>query len=455
MPLPNKIVIPKAWRLSGTRLQSFVLRPHEVTDKPIPPETSLTLTVWWPAMWKFFTVTGSARTADGNELWDVLTTDTERVRQLVSGLTDKRLVAAGEILGDPEIELTLQVNTEDSSYATLLDSIKAGTRTNAPVADKTKDSIVGEIWIEVSRRVAGAKGPTEERIQRKIRIEIRDAAQMQEFDGAVALDLGNTQSTLIYLNAGSHDAQQARMTRIINPEAHDGEPVPTSLLVYSRSTPPIPGEFAPCKYAIHTTHHQQQRQLQMAWEVPGAKRLLTDRTRKDFEIYLDHEVAAMPVEEPAELFVAEMFRGFQREQLRYPRPVAITCPTTFSSGDVERLKLAVYQGWRRARGGQRREPDIKDQERFDRGLAEFNGGVVIDEASAAAFYFICKDLIQGPGRAPALRYVYPDGVNVLLYDCGGGTTDISLVHVSDVGNGDFRIEVLGHSVSASLCRLQV
>ena len=79
--------------------------------------------------------------------------------------------------------------------------------------------------------------------------------------------------------------------------------------------------------------------------------------------------------------------------------------------------------------------------------------LIIDEASAAAFYFIYRDFLDAPGGLDLLLYLYPDGLNLLVFDCGGGTTDIALVHVR-VERGSARrgrrtsklnIEVLGRT----------
>jgi molecular chaperone DnaK (HSP70) len=71
--------------------------------------------------------------------------------------------------------------------------------------------------------------------------------------------------------------------------------------------------------------------------------------------------------------------------------------------------------------------------------------MVIDEASAAAFYFAYRDFINGPGQFPAFRYLYPSGMHMLLYDCGGGTTDLSLVRLEGADEDHLKISVLGRA----------
>src|SRR5256885_15772306 len=72
---------------------------------------------------------------------------------------------------------------------------------------------------------------------------------------------------------------------------------------------------------------------------------------------------------------------------------------------------------------------------------------MVDEASAAAFFFLFRRIFEEPGGLPRFRYLSPAGLNMLLYDCGGGTTDIALVKAGlDPEAADvLRITVLARS----------
>jgi len=73
--------------------------------------------------------------------------------------------------------------------------------------------------------------------------------------------------------------------------------------------------------------------------------------------------------------------------------------------------------------------------------------LMIDEATAASFFFLFKFAVDSPGGLRAFHYQYPEGMNLLLYDCGGGTTDIALVKakVDAKTLNQVTIEVLGRS----------
>src|SRR5207244_1098653 len=90
--------------------------------------------------------------------------------------------------------------------------------------------------------------------------------------------------------------------------------------------------------------------------------------------------------------------------------------------------------------------------------------LMVDEASAAGFFFLYRRIFEEPGGLPRFHYLYPGGLNMLLYDCGGGTTDIALVRAGfDPDDPDvLRITVLarsglrgfgGDDITRAVCRL--
>jgi hypothetical protein len=75
-----------------------------------------------------------------------------------------------------------------------------------------------------------------------------------------------------------------------------------------------------------------------------------------------------------------------------------------------------------------------------------------------------RRIFEEPGGLPRFQYLYPSGLNMLLYDCGGGTTDIALVRASfDADDPDvLRISVLarsglrgfgGDDITRAVCKL--
>ena len=269
------------------------------------------------------------------------------------------------------------------------------------------------------------------------------------YAGYVAIDLGNTGSMLAYM---PHKHQgEIGLLRLESRQAGAAaagparDAVPTAVWIKGYKPAPAPvGDDAP---------EMPEADWEIAWDaaggpndvlVLGAKRLLSDPSRdrdaQDYRVWLNSREARIPKRLPAELFLTELVRTFHERVDDGPRQIAapareeweggpagptggmaVTYPTTFSVREIANLRRAAYSGWRRALG-EGRYDDTESE--MDRVIT-----LLIDEASAAALYFIYRDFLSDSGRARWFRYLYPKGMNVLVYDCGGGTTDIALIRV--------------------------
>ncbi|WP_020471905.1 Hsp70 family protein [Zavarzinella formosa] len=205
----------------------------------------------------------------------------------------------------------------------------------------------------------------------------------------------------------------------------------------------------------------------------------------------------------------------------WPLSLAVTYPTSYSPREIEQLRSAIHRGWLRAMSYLQRTPEApklapppppppgsaskavnvpsvggpvtpapmpgvapvaelpqerhasKLQARLGR-LSSRQGNaanwqdpiirLMIDEATAASFYYLFRFSAEAPGGLDAFRYKYPRGMNILLYDCGGGTTDISLVQgrVDAATQNRLTVRVLGRSgvrtfggddITAAVCRV--
>ena len=166
---------------------------------------------------------------------------------------------------------------------------------------------------------------------------------------------------------------------------------------------------------------------------------------------------------PAELLACRLLERFRNAAKAWPGELAVTYPTTYTPRELARLCRAVERGWLRMLGRPQRlgagdPPDDLEQAKLvavtqarlavggdadgtDPGVIKLR----LDEATAAAFFFLYRKVFESPGGLLRFRYLYPDGLNVLLYDCGGGTTDIALVRATAVGPQHLRIGVLGRT----------
>lgn len=288
---------------------------------------------------------------------------------------------------------------------------------------------------------------------------------MERFDGYVALDFGNTSTTLV--RTGTHedtfDVVQAdlRHPDDVKQFMASSQPGParTALRINAFKPAERPEHFAsyltligekalsealPCHWLAlggGTTATKYLETEAADWLVLGAKRLLSDRKRSESQsenvIVLQNQVHTIAAADPAELFIANMLAGFFHHEQAIPSPIVVTCPTTFNESEVARLRRTVARALHRIQG----EP----ANTFRQSMVETTVPLVVDEASAAAFYFVYKDFMCGPGRMPAFRYLYPHGMNMLLYDCGGGTTDLSLIRLEAPDSNYLKLSVLGRA----------
>ena len=287
--------------------------------------------------------------------------------------------------------------------------------------------------------------------ERTVLVQIKGVPMlpMTGYHGYVALDLGNTGSMLAYMSELNDEVQHMQLLTLEGTMSK--EAIQTAIRISA---------FTPADSASRETDVDGIEDFgpmpKAAWEIGlkaltgsegalilGSKRLLSDPNRReDHKVWLNGSPRIIPKSLPSELFLArlvQIFHGSQTPPRQIHGPIetddgaaggsggvrtcglAVTCPTTFSDREIAELRKAVYAGWRRALGGTR----------YKYPVADMNGAItlIIDEASAAAMYFIYRDFLRGPGNARALPYLYPNGINLLVYDCGGGTTDIALLHV--------------------------
>lgn len=283
---------------------------------------------------------------------------------------------------------------------------------------------------------------------------------MERFDGYVAIDFGNTSTTLVRTRTNEEglDVVQADVRHQDDIKDETPSPVRTSLRIKAFKPAEKPEHFpqyvsrigeklndsADCNWLVLGAGAMGTKKLAddpSDWLVLGAKRLLSDRRRSESGsgavIMLDNQVHTIPAEDPAELFIASMIAGFFFHEQSIPTPIAVTCPTTFNESEVARLRRTVARAFHRVQG--------EAASSFRQGMIDARVPLVIDEASAAAFYFVYKDFMCGPGRMPAFRYLYPNGMHMLLYDCGGGTTDLSFVRLEALDSGHLNLSVLGRA----------
>ena len=217
------------------------------------------------------------------------------------------------------------------------------------------------------------------------------------------------------------------------------------------------------------------------YPVTAAHRLIPEPNGETTD--LPNATVHVDVRGPLELLAARLFQHFREAKKEWPLKVALTYPTTYSRYELQSLRRAVQKGWLRMQA--LRQSPGRDAPTNDRELNEVGRQLqavvagpldldtqsrdpviqlLLDEASAAAFFFLHRKIFEEiDGGLAAFRYLYEHGLNMLLYDCGGGTTDIALVKaVVEPDVRTLRITVLrrsgvrtfgGDDITRQVCRL--
>ena len=323
-----------------------------------------------------------------------------------------------------------------------------------------------------------------------IELQLEPAYPVPAFNGVVALDLGNTSTAIaclsrhdpIYLTSSLRllDAGAAKSTlkgdasplssivridRVVSqtpapkgvrsfPTMDLGDDDPRAIEFYAGRTGDVPGGGA-------------------AGLIPGPKRLVSGPESDQFrEIMTRHqrgpgepdtdERVLLQNRVPAELLACRTMEKFRSAARHWPAEIAVTYPVTYAPKEIDRLCEAVERGWLRMnnvpqRLGVAAPPDDPTLARLatDTQARLMHGGsndaapgairLRLDEATAASFFFLFRRIFETPGGLPAFRYLYPSGMTMLLYDLGGGTTDIALVKATSDNNRHLRIAVLGRT----------
>ena len=395
-----------------------------------------------------------------------------------------------------KLELEILLDTNRKSFKTWVD------KKNASGSNAGQDHLVFPIHV-MAFSPSAPQGETG-----SVGIVLKPCTALHPFDGGVGLDLGNTSSSLVALRFGSWKMSDVlelngnegvdRAKRLME----QNQPVESLLRLDEVETPllsPKPGEAVPpigvstsarsfgqepftrhdevnpdaCSYVIGKTARQG-----ISPKTPlvfGAKRILQTKEKSSFSIRLKNkdwrigrsEVSAtdFKTHHPAELLIARLLEKFSGAILNsgnlagFPEHIAVTYPATYDRHEIDKLRKTVTRAWLRFRGMDQTILPGKVADKFQKTLLKNRDledsqddihpliPLMIDEATAAAFYFLHGEVFESPGGLASFSYLYPKGMTILLYDCGGGTTDIALVNacVSPSQEDRLLMKVLGRT----------
>ena len=256
--------------------------------------------------------------------------------------------------------------------------------------------------------------------------------KLANFSGFVAIDFGNTSSTFACMKELSRRAQDVEVTNVdpdrTGASGRGDEGAVLSSVAITSYAPPVEAREANAVEEVNAVEWvigQATLERDPDSLIPGPKRLLAGPQDIGLPIRVDGMSYEIKKILPAELLLSQMLKESYKIHLSKPKQLAVTYPSTFSSSEIKRLQQAVARGINRSQCYPFHDFRSDDVNEWI--------PLMLDEATAASFFFLYRDFFYEAGRIPAFSYVYEHGVNVLIFDCGGGTTDVVLVHATAEG----------------------
>lgn len=314
-------------------------------------------------------------------------------------------------------------------------------------------------------------------LKRQVILRLEPGGYAPPYQGIVALDLGNTNTTLAAIEI---NREPVAKNVLICPEMdYDSDdprefslkphhnPIPTLVRIHCMVDPEHPMVDEAARrlglagsdelrdmlegYAFTIGSLTQPIHLSPDGLIVSPKRHLTAsksgrrcviRTRLDaqvpprpqFDVPCEHEVE-LSQDLPASLFGARLLQIFRCIKRAYARRMVVTYPTSYTRSELSEVIRTVSKAWHMA-------------ERFNPEHPLPVGELVrlaLDEATAAAFYYLARSVLESPGGLRTFRWLYPQGFYLLVYDCGGATIDISLVQAIAPDLDTIRFRVLGRT----------
>ena len=260
-------------------------------------------------------------------------------------------------------------------------------------------------------------------------VVFEDAAFLSQYPGHAAMDVGNSGSTVAV-----QGAQRGRLVQVdkcyrqVNEEDRHKALNLKSVVYYMGMAPEnrLSGEqllFPPViTKAGEDAYAEAARKREQRRLVVSPKRYLERSLRETFDIAGRKVSCHLPLRNLITTILKEAHYDrshFFHQGLRFggqPLPsMTLTYPSTFIKPEIQRLETIYLKSIEDVicSCGGNRGPIVRPE--------------MLDEATAASFWFLSRDYFESDGRVGGFQYLYENGANILVMDFGGGTTDVALV----------------------------
>jgi molecular chaperone DnaK (HSP70) len=275
-------------------------------------------------------------------------------------------------------------------------------------------------------------------------VSVTPASDVPAFRGAVGLDLGNHNSTVAGYERGRTEkpllVREGAVGR--NATVDSSAPAVPSVVKLNSIHPGVsPDSLSAIDWRIGEMAQGDARISLEGIELAAKKLIFSPRfqEKRHYTVFDGPRNAAarktsmeVPLRLPGELLACRLLQQFREATRAFPKQIAVSYPTMYAEREVLRLREVVHRAWLRLQNKAQDAAALAPVRSAFTGPARMTDDdegilLMLDEASAAAFFFLFQRLLDKPGQLAKFRYLYPHGLNLLLFDCGGGTTDIALV----------------------------
>ena len=506
--LPMDEVYLRAGRVERAFPVAGLLRPARPLDKL----AEFGLLVHWPRAMDWLRI--SARVLPGPGTVAVAFADdlagldavcvkhaVQRAQLAPPAFLEQQAYLAASLQAANAVELVVTIDTDAAGFRAAVEA--------------RRDAATGQLVLPVELRYFDGK-QFKSYVDQGARLDLacKPCLPLPKFVGAVAIDLGNAVSsvaalaeaarvyesgavTLVGLDRGALDpkllASAVRLDEVRTPRG--------AAVAGTRRLPGLPSDDLPDAVRCAVGRSALTGSGGMAESVVlGVKQLLSvpepqpgtvaSKSPAFFALNVPHlppdggpaQTEQMEVMNhfPGELIFAHAFSCFRAEMKAWPADVVLTYPTTYTRGELRQLVSAATRGWLRTM----QQPQSLSSEATPTGDVDLDVLVgqcrgwlsdpgrhasecplvrlTMDEATAAAFFHIHRRVFEQPGALVRFRYLHPRGLHALVVDCGGGTTDVVLVHATAPEPRNLKLDILartglrgfgGDNITRAACRL--
>jgi molecular chaperone DnaK (HSP70) len=504
MSMNHTLTMDEVYLRAGRVEQVFQLAGVLKIDRPFDALDPFGALIYWPRAWKWLRITAKMISAssvvpfaqDLTGLEEVMRKhQTSRERLAPPAFLEEYAFTASSLPKAHQIEFNVEIDTDSAGFLEIAKKHLESEQTSSLVIPL---SIL--FFDDTKHQNFSQPG--------KMNIACKPCKQLPQFRGAMAIDLGNTISSVAALSDLDQvyrtDAVQmieidvSREASLVSAVRFDEIRTPSNYhRPGTRRVPSLLSDDDATNFRVACGRAVLASQnMPVEGVVVGVKQLLSVPEGNQFPNNgffprnVPHRIgdSGVPNTEqveisnhfPGELLFADIFQKFRMTKKAWPGDVVLTYPTTYTRAELKQLTTACVRGWLRSMQQPQNlesEPTPTGDMPLDQLVTQLRQWLhnpsrtaescplvrlAIDEATAAGFFHCHRRVFEQPAGLIGFRYLHPHGTRALIIDCGGGTTDIVLIQAQAPSEKAMKLDILartglrnfgGDKITHHICRL--